>query len=111
MLARDMMESEGHTVKSIAIVIFDSFTDIDLFLMWDILGRNKKDRQVRILGTKSEHVSAHDLAVRTQGHVAEANEADVVQASERASMPPNPLPHPTGHGWLRYPPPAGEPKR
>jgi len=65
-------------MKSILIVIFDSFTDIDLFLMWDVLGRNKKDWQVRILGTKAEHVSAHGLSVKTHGHVAEANEADVV---------------------------------
>jgi transcriptional regulator GlxA family with amidase domain len=65
-------------VKTIVIVIFDSFTDIDLFLMWDILGRNATDWRVRILGTKAEHVSAHGLAVRTHGHVAEANDADVV---------------------------------
>ncbi len=65
-------------MKSIVIVIFDSFTDIDLFLMWDILGRNTKDWRVRILGTKAEHVSAHGLSVKTHGHVTEANDADVV---------------------------------
>jgi len=66
------------TVKTIVIVIFDSFTDIDLFLMWDILGRNTKDWRVRILGTKDEHLSAHGLAVKTHGRIAEANDADVV---------------------------------
>lgn len=65
-------------MKNIAIVIFDSFTDIDLFLMWDILGRNKVDWNVRILGTKSEHLSAHGLSVKTHGHITEANTADVV---------------------------------
>jgi transcriptional regulator GlxA family with amidase domain len=65
-------------MKDICIVIFDDFTDIDLFLMWDILGRNKADWRVKILGTKGEHRSARGLSVRTHGHVAEANEADVV---------------------------------
>ncbi|HEY6895931.1 MAG TPA: DJ-1/PfpI family protein [Rhodocyclaceae bacterium] len=65
-------------MKTIAIVIFDSFTDIDLFLMWDILKRNTTDWQVRILGTKSEHLSAHGLSVKTHGHISKANDADVV---------------------------------
>jgi putative intracellular protease/amidase/uncharacterized protein YciI len=65
-------------MKTIAIVIFDGFTDIDLFLMWDILGRNRVDWRVRIVGTKAEHRSAHGLAVRTHGHIDEANDADVV---------------------------------
>ena len=65
-------------MKDFVIVIFDSFTDIDLFLMWDILGRNTKDWRVRILGTKAEHISAHGLVVKTHGRIAEANDADVV---------------------------------
>ncbi|MGB4116779.1 MAG: DJ-1/PfpI family protein [Polaromonas sp.] len=65
-------------MKNISIVIFDSFTDVDLFLMWDILGRNKTDWRVKILGTKLEHLSAHGLSVKTHGHVSEANDADVV---------------------------------
>ena len=52
-------------MKTIAIVIFDGFTDVDLFLMRDILGRNRVDWQVRIVGTKANHRSAHGLAVRT----------------------------------------------
>lgn len=65
-------------MKKIAIVIFDDFTDIDLFLMWDILGRNKKDWQVRILGTKEQHRSTHGLLINTHGNISEANDADVV---------------------------------
>lgn len=65
-------------MKKIVIVIFDDFTDLDLFLMWDILGRNKTDWQVRIVGTKEEHRSAHGLSVKTHGRIAEANDADVV---------------------------------
>lgn len=65
-------------MKKIAIVIFDDFTDIDLFLMWDILGRNKTDWQVKILGTKEQHRSIHGLLVTTHGNISEANDADVV---------------------------------
>lgn len=39
----------------IAIVIFDEFTDIDFFLMRDILGRTKTDWTVKVLGTKPSH--------------------------------------------------------
>jgi transcriptional regulator GlxA family with amidase domain len=65
-------------MKTIAIIIFDSFTDIDLFLMWDILGRNTTDWQVKILGTKEMHLSAHGLSVKTHGHIREADKADVI---------------------------------
>ena len=40
------------TLKDIALVAFDRFTDVDLFLMWDILGRNNRDWRVRILGAQ-----------------------------------------------------------
>ncbi|NMH64249.1 DJ-1/PfpI family protein [Shewanella salipaludis] len=63
---------------SVAIVIFDEFTDLDFFLMWDILGRNKTDWRVKVLGTKSDHVSTLGMQVKTHGHVSEANGADVV---------------------------------
>ncbi len=65
-------------MKHIAIIIFDQFTDIDLFLMWDILGRNRTDWRVSLLGTKPEHRSAHGLTVPTQGHLREASDADAV---------------------------------
>ncbi|MGT2492164.1 hypothetical protein ACU4GD_20645 [Cupriavidus basilensis] len=36
-----------HLERKSHLVTFDQFTDIDLFLMWDILGRNTKDWNVR----------------------------------------------------------------
>ncbi|MCC8368398.1 DJ-1/PfpI family protein [Xenorhabdus sp. PB61.4] len=63
---------------TIAIVIFDEFTDIDYFLMRDIFGREKQNWQVKVLGTKPEHVSTLGQAVKTDGPVALANDADVV---------------------------------
>src|SRR5580692_331553 len=62
-----------------SIVIFDEFTDIDLFLMWDLLKRVRlADWQVSILGEASEHTSATGIPVRTHGRIEEANRSDVV---------------------------------
>src|ERR1044071_4931024 len=63
----------------IAIVIFDKFTDIDLFLMWDLLNRVRiDDWSVKILGEAPAHVSATGISVATQGRIEEANDADAV---------------------------------
>src|SRR5581483_10441642 len=62
-----------------AIILFDNFTDVDLFLMWDLLNRVKLPGwEVRILGDQPQHASATGLPVPTHGRIAEANEADVV---------------------------------
>lgn len=65
-------------MKTIAIVIFDNFTDVDLFLMWDILGRYKQDWDVKILGTKPFHTSYNGLQISTHGNIQYANFADIV---------------------------------
>jgi transcriptional regulator GlxA family with amidase domain len=63
----------------ISIVIFDEFTDIDLFLMWDLLNRVRlPEWEVRIIGDKSHHISATGLITATQGSIEEANQSDVV---------------------------------
>ena len=62
-----------------AIVIFDRYTDLDLFLMWDLLGRVRvADWEVKILGEREKHVSATGIEIRTHGPIEEANEADAV---------------------------------
>jgi putative intracellular protease/amidase len=66
-------------MSKIAIVIFDDFTDLDLFLMWDLLNRVKvADWSVRILGERESHVSKTGIAIPTHGRIAEANDADAV---------------------------------
>ncbi|MEP6902312.1 MAG: DJ-1/PfpI family protein [Actinomycetota bacterium] len=66
-------------MSKIAIVIFDKFTDLDLWLMWDLLGRVRvADWEVKILGEKSVHLSATNIEVKTHGSIEEANEADAV---------------------------------
>ncbi len=63
----------------IGIVIFDKFTDLDLFLMWDLLNRVRTENwEVEILGEKEVHVSATNIEVKTHGRIEEANEADAV---------------------------------
>jgi putative intracellular protease/amidase len=63
----------------IAIVIFDKFTDVDLWLMWDLLNRVQIENwKVSILGEKNAHVSATGIEVKTHGSVEEANNADAV---------------------------------
>ena len=63
----------------ISIVIFDEFTDIDLFLMWDLFNRVRlPDWEVRILGDKSQHISTTGLTTATHGPIEEANQSDVV---------------------------------
>ena len=66
-------------IMKIAIVIFDKFTDLDLWLMWDLLNRVKVENwSVKILGEKEIHISATNIEVKTQGRIEEANEADAV---------------------------------
>lgn len=63
----------------IAIIIFDKFTDVDLWLMWDLLNRVRVENwEVKILGDKDAHLSATNIEVKTHGGIEEANEADAV---------------------------------
>ncbi len=63
----------------IAIIIFDKFTDLDLWLMWDLLSRvHLENWEVKILGEKETHLSATNIEVKTQGRIEEANNSDAV---------------------------------
>ena len=54
----------------IAIIIFDKFTDIDLWLMWDLLNRVRLENwEVKILGEKDVHVSATNIEVKTHDRI------------------------------------------
>lgn len=66
-------------MSNVAIVIFDDFTDLDLFLMWDLLNRVKVEGwSVKILGTKPTHLSKTGMSIETHGRISEANNADAV---------------------------------
>lgn len=68
-------------MKKAVIVAFDKFTDIDIFLAWDLLNRVKfrdKAFQVKIVGTEATHRSVCGLDQATHGLIEECNDADLV---------------------------------
>lgn len=68
-------------MKKAVIVVFDKFTDVDIFLPWDLLNRVKfrdKEFQVKIVGTQASHKSACGLDIPTHGLIEECNDADLV---------------------------------
>lgn len=63
----------------VAIVIFDNFTDIDLWLMWDLLNRVRTDDwSVQILGEREKHVSVTGIETTTHGRLEDVADADAV---------------------------------
>lgn len=63
----------------ISIVAFDDFTDIDVWLMWDLLNRvGVENWQVRILADKDEVVSSTGIKFKVHGSLSEASESDAV---------------------------------
>jgi transcriptional regulator GlxA family with amidase domain len=66
-------------MADIAIVIFEKFTDIDLWLMWDLLNRVRVEGwSVKIVGSADVHRSITGIPVATQGTIDDANRADAV---------------------------------
>ena len=68
-------------MKKAVIVCFDNFTDIDIFLAWDLLNRAKrreKEFVVKIAGTEASHKSSCGLDLATHGLIEECNDADLV---------------------------------
>jgi transcriptional regulator GlxA family with amidase domain len=66
----------------IAIIAFDKFTDLDVFMPWDLLNRAKaagaKDWEIKVLG-KSDHVtSVAGWKVPTHGRLEETKDSQVV---------------------------------
>jgi transcriptional regulator GlxA family with amidase domain len=68
-------------MKKVAIVIFDNFTDIDVFLPWDLFNRvrvREKNWTVKIVGTSARHRSLNGLEIDTHGRIDECKDADIV---------------------------------
>jgi transcriptional regulator GlxA family with amidase domain len=68
-------------MKKITIVAFDNFTDIDVFLAWDLFNRLKKrDKEVdvKIVGTAATHTSVTGIKIDMQGTLEACSDADVV---------------------------------
>jgi transcriptional regulator GlxA family with amidase domain len=63
----------------VSIVTFDDFTDLDLFILWDLLNRVEAPGwQVKFLGDKESHVSSTGVEIRMHAPLAEANTSDAV---------------------------------
>ncbi|ABS22615.1 DJ-1/PfpI family protein [Bacillus cytotoxicus] len=67
----------------IAIVCFDNFTDIDVFLPWDLLNRvhlvgGISDWEVQLLGTEKTHVSMSGLRIPMTGSISDIPFTDAV---------------------------------
>jgi transcriptional regulator GlxA family with amidase domain len=70
-------------VKAV-IVAFDRFTDVDVFLPWDLLNRVRfrdKDFSVRIVGPSTTHRSVCGLGLPMHADLEECNFADLVYFS------------------------------
>jgi transcriptional regulator GlxA family with amidase domain len=70
-------------VKAV-IVAFDRFTDVDVFLPWDLLNRVRfrdKDFSVRIVGPSTTHRSVCGLELPMHADIEECNIADLVYFS------------------------------
>jgi transcriptional regulator GlxA family with amidase domain len=68
---------------TVAIICYDDFTDIDVFLPWDVLNRvpqhmTRSGWRVRLLGDKSHHTSFAGLTIPMHGPLEDANAADAV---------------------------------
>src|SRR5262245_36370869 len=63
----------------VSIVTFDDFTDLDLFILWDLLNRVEDPAwNVKFLGDKERHVSSTGVEVQMHGQLNEANSCDAV---------------------------------
>lgn len=72
-------ENLGETEMKISIVTFDGFTDLDLFILWDLLNRvERADWQVKLLGDKAAHVSGTGIEVKMHAPLEGANSSAAV---------------------------------
>jgi transcriptional regulator GlxA family with amidase domain len=67
----------------IAIVVFDGFTDLDVFLPWDVLNRVRlvggiNDWEVRIVGTSDTHLSMAGMQIPVTDKIDNLNNYEAV---------------------------------
>ncbi len=68
-------------MKTVTIVAFDKFTDIDVFLPWDLFNRVRLLEaawQVKLVGTKAKHTSVCGIELAMHDTIELCNEADIV---------------------------------
>ncbi|TCP53352.1 DJ-1/PfpI family protein [Tumebacillus sp. BK434] len=67
----------------LAILVFDRFTDLDVFLPWDLLNRVARfrllpDWEVKLVGTSAHHTSENGLTIPMSAGLDYLGEADAV---------------------------------
>ncbi len=63
----------------ISIIVFDDFTDLDLFILWDLLKRVQKPGwRVLLLGDKESHTSSTGIEIKMHDSIEKANASDAV---------------------------------
>lgn len=63
----------------ISIVVFDDFTDIDVFVMWDMLNRvQQPDWKVQLIGEGPQHRSRTNIPIPMHGSLELAAKSDAV---------------------------------
>ncbi len=63
----------------VSIVTFDDFTDLDLFILWDLLNRVELPGwRVELLGERESHTSSTGVEIKMHGPLGEANSSDAV---------------------------------
>jgi transcriptional regulator GlxA family with amidase domain len=63
----------------VSIVCFDGFTDVDVFLLWDLLNRVQfPDWKVQLVGENDEHVSSTGLRIPMHARLAAVGTAKAV---------------------------------
>ena len=63
----------------VSVVTFDDFTDLDLFILWDLLNRVESPGwRVELLGEGRAHVSATGVEIKMHGPLHAANSSDAV---------------------------------
>jgi transcriptional regulator GlxA family with amidase domain len=62
-----------------SIVVFDDFTDLDVFLMWDLFNRvQHRDWKVQLIGEGAHHRSRTDIPIPMHGSLEQAAQSDAV---------------------------------
>jgi transcriptional regulator GlxA family with amidase domain len=69
-------------MTKISLVVFDRFTDLDLFMPFDLIGRAKTasraDWEVKVLATSDYVTSTAGMTIKAHGRIEETADSDVV---------------------------------
>jgi transcriptional regulator GlxA family with amidase domain len=77
-------------MKKVAIVTFDRFTDLDVFMPWDLMYRAKAagaDIEIKLLGKTDQVTAVSGLKVPTHGRLSETKDSDIVIFASGIGIP------------------------